>query len=372
MSPEIAPPPDRTAARKRRGFSPWVSDTPEGRSVQIGVMGTLLVHLIFLLFAPRLFLSSRGHEPPRRPMNRQFQVEFAPRPRPAPPKPRPRMRYVEANPNAPENIPDKTDNVSDRNQQVAQEKPTPNHKSDMPKLEGRKDVPNQQIVTGNLTKPQEETPPVPQVVPRPAAPNAVQRREQNPLTGFEKSQGSNPDGYATNVGRKPENQQSVPDRVEGAKEGPVIANFSYGMPQIDPKHPQPRHVLEQHVRPAVFAENKFGTSNVGVTALDSRWSNYGVYMKRLCETVQIEWDSILDETRPVVAPGNTVSVTFVLNSKGQITRVEKVDPSPGTSDAGARACASAITNRSPYGPWSDDMITVLGTEQTITFTFLYE
>jgi hypothetical protein len=374
MSTETAPPPETDAPRKRRAFSPWVADTPQGRSVQIGVMGTLLVHLIFLLFAPRLFLSERSHrEVPHRQMSRHFNVDLVPNPahRPPPP-PKPRMRYVEANPNAPENTPDKTNNVSDRNQQAAQEKPDLKHHNDTPTQEGRKDIPVQQIVTGNLSKPQPSEPQVPQVTPQPPAPNVVQRRERNPIVGFDKAEGSNPEGYASNIGRKPENQQNVPNPVTGSKEGPDIASFAAGIPQIDRKHPQQRRVLEQHVRPAVFAENKFGTSNVGVTGFDARWSNYGVYMKRLCEIVQIEWEHILDDTRPAVVSGNMVTVTFVLNSRGQVARIIKVDPAPGTSEGAKNACAAAISNPSPYGVWSDDMIAVLGSEQTISFTFFYE
>jgi hypothetical protein len=37
-----------------------------------------------------------------------------------------------------------------------------------------------------------------------------------------------------------------------------------------------------------------------------------------------------------------------------------------------KACAAAITARAPYGPWTDDMIAVLGEEQELTFVFYYQ
>ena len=37
-----------------------------------------------------------------------------------------------------------------------------------------------------------------------------------------------------------------------------------------------------------------------------------------------------------------------------------------------KACTSAITARAPYGPWTDDMIAVLGQSQELTFTFFYQ
>ena len=124
MSQDLAPPPPGPPTSKsRRRLAPWLSEKPETRSIQIGVLGTLLIHLLLLLFAPRLLRMDRGHAAAHPPANRKFNIELVPSP-PKPPPPAPaRMKYVEANPNAPENIPDKTNNVSDRNQQVAQEKP---------------------------------------------------------------------------------------------------------------------------------------------------------------------------------------------------------------------------------------------------------
>ena len=36
------------------------------------------------------------------------------------------------------------------------------------------------------------------------------------------------------------------------------------------------------------------------------------------------------------------------------------------------ACVSAITDRAPYGPWTDDMKAMLGSQQEMTFTFYYQ
>jgi len=37
-----------------------------------------------------------------------------------------------------------------------------------------------------------------------------------------------------------------------------------------------------------------------------------------------------------------------------------------------KACTSAITSRAPYGPWTEDMISVLGESQEMTFMFYYQ
>ncbi len=109
---------------------------------------------------------------------------------------------------------------------------------------------------------------------------------------------------------------------------------------------------------------------VGVPSVNVQWSNYGTYMQRLISTVQVSWDTIIDqnEIRPI--SGTEVSVTFVLNSDGEITRIVRHTPE-GRAPA-IDACVRAITAPSPYGPWTREMIATLGTEQEMTFTFYYE
>lgn len=376
MNSPVLPPP---APKKERKKAPlligWLSEIPERRSVQIGVLASIVLNLVALLVIPILFKPEPlppGQKRKPAPFNIRIAPQFMKKPQPkVPVKQLP--KFVEANPNAPENTPDKTNNVSDRNQQVAQEKPTPNGKSDMPALQGRKDVQSTQIVDGRLQRPQETpTPPEPVQQPQPkVAQQTPQRREQDTLSGFDKSLGKNAAGFGSNIAPKSDNPTAIPNKIEGTKDG-AMTPLAYTQVNIDRSHPKQRQSLDVHARPAIFKDNPFGTSNIGPVALDSRWSNYGVYMKRLIETVQAEWDGILLAAKEYPKPGSTVTITFILNSKGQIQKVVHVDSSPGTSDFGSRACGSALTNPSPYQPWTDDMIAVLGTEQQMTFTFYYE
>ena len=59
-----------------------------------------------------------------------------------------------------------------------------------------------------------------------------------------------------------------------------------------------------------------------------------------------------------------------MGDEGQITNIVNVDST--ASETGSRACVSAITDRAPYGPWTDDMKAVLGSQQEMTFTFYYQ
>ncbi|HTB80704.1 MAG TPA: hypothetical protein VK717_07440 [Opitutaceae bacterium] len=306
------------------------------------------------------------------PRTNQFNIELAPQEL-RQPKPPPPNRFVEANPDAPEHIPDKTQNFAAHNQQAAQPKPSPKTGNDHPETTGKKDIDSTQIVDGHLADKQPvPTPPEPATPPN-TTPKAAPIREQNPLTGHEKDEGEDKNAFGTNLGQVAENVQNVPNKVEGVKEAPLIEGANSTTPQIDPKHPMPRRTLsQQNVRPAIFADNPTGTSNIGLASWDARWSNYGQYLQQLIDTVQAQWDKLLTNAGSLPASGTHVVVTFRLKSDGTVSEILKVDGDAGK--LGETYCASAITipGTAPgYGKWTDDMVAILGDQQDLTFAFYY-
>jgi hypothetical protein len=371
MTSTVLPPPPASPDRRRPRVR--FSENPETRSVQIGLLGTILLHGLLLLLAPFFFrfVPTRTLRTP--PPPQEFNIELTQDdPAKEAPKPPP-SRFVETNPDAPENVPDKTNNFGAQNQQVAQEKPTPDGKNDRPALEGKKDLESSPIVSGQLVQQLEQTPspPAPETPPQEQT-VATPRLEQNPLSGSEKLEGDDKVAIGTNVAKASDRPESVPEKVAGVKDVPFFPGATTTQPQIDPQRPRPRPsiVAQQRARPAIFAENKFGTSNIGPIAFDARWSNYGAYLQRLIETVQIQWEHILSESRVYPTPGSTVEVKFILNSEGAVARIVNVEST--ATDAASRACMSAITERSPYGKWTDDMLAVLGEQQELTFKFFYQ
>ncbi len=215
---------------------------------------------------------------------------------------------------------------------------------------------------------------MPVAPPTPTKPAVVaaHRQAQNPLAGFEKTSGEDKDGYATNLAKSTNNAKLTPQKVEGESQDSLSQTETPVSPQIDRMHPQARHSLEQHARPAIFTDNDYGTSNAGITGIDARFSTYGVYLRRFFETVDTEWNGILAGRRTAVASGNYVAVDFKMNSKGEISEIVSVTPTPGTPDADVQACVAGIRDRSPYGAWTADMIATVGTETEMTITFYYE
>jgi hypothetical protein len=374
MNDSLVPTPPGVALRR---FAARLWSDPDTRSTLIGLAGVLLIHLFLWLVAPRIL--QMDHEPmpaQTRPAPKQFNIEIAEDMfKKVPPQVKPPLpnKFVETNPDAPENTPDKTTNFSDRNQQVAQEKPTPDGKSDRPATEGRKDIENAQIVSGRLQQPVESLPPVPPAVTTPnEASAAAPRAEQNPLPGFDKKEGEDKNAFGSNIAKIPTNVRPIPERIEGAKDVPLIEGATAMQPAIDPKRPRPRPsvVRTQNVRPAILQQNDFGTKNMGLVGYDAKWSAYGEYLRRLIDTVQMQWERIIIDRKVLAPSGTFVVVKFVLNAEGKVARIVNVENH--STEAGAGACVSGITDRAPYGPWTDDMKAMLGEEQELTFAFHYQ
>jgi hypothetical protein len=371
MSQTIVTPPLSHVVR-RALVRTW--EDPDSRSVLIGVLGTILIHLLLLLLGPRLLRSDAPHVLMRPHASaRQFSIEIAPDTFKKPPKPKPPMKFVETNPDAPENVPDNTNNFAARNQQVAQEKPTPNGKSDRPAMEGQKEIHSTQIVTGQLLKPMEQTPVPPSPDAKPSESKlTAPRLEQSPLTGIEKQIGEDATAFGSNIAKFAENPKNIPEKIDGLKNVPLIEGATAMQPAIDPHHPRarPQVVKTMQTRPAIFEENKVGTFNVGLRGIDAKWSNYGMYLQKMVEIIQVEFDKLNDESRIYPPSGSMVTVKFILDSEGKIARIISVESK--ATDAAARTCTSSITIPSPYGPWTDDMKAILGEEQELIFDFYYQ
>lgn len=359
----------------------WQAAQDEGDPESL-IKGVILAAIIWPLLILLLWLGTRhlgsqadstAFKASRKP---SFDIQMLPpdeflmprKPTPPPPK------FVETNPDAPENIPDKTNNIAAQNQQAAQEKPNPDGKDDHAATEGKKDWESNQIVSGQLTPPTEAPPPVPPPTPEVAAAlekAAEARKAENPLSGFEKREGLSETGYGMNKAPVTDKATAVPEKIEGVKDAPMtVGELSPSQKAIDPRKPQPRvQLTQQRVRPAIFAEDKVGTKNIGLAGYDARWSNYGAYLQRLVDSVQIQFDNIVNNSGVFPPTGTVVTIKFRMDSDGKITDILSAE-STGGEQAKSQSM-SAITARSPYGKWTDDMVAMLGDSQEFTWKFYY-
>lgn len=177
--------------------------------------------------------------------------------------------------------------------------------------------------------------------------------------------------------REKEDQQRQRERIEEKEEAErreieaksrttPSGELAASQPAIDPRRPRPRPtvVRTQKARPAIVSEDN------GLIGYDPKWRSYDGYLRRLTETVQMQWERIIINRNVLAPSGTSVVVKFALNFEGKVTRIVNVD-NHSTED-GARACVNSITDRAPYGPWTEDMNAMLGEEQVLTFAFRYQ
>ena len=352
----------RTGEQRRRP-APLMPGGAEGRSVPIGILATILLHAVLFLGTPATF--RKPYQAPPSAYPEELEFELTPEEQPEDP-----FRFVETNPDAPDNVPDDPKFFAAQNQQAAQENPTP-EESDMPTTEG-KDVPSTAIVTGERAEPMESANPGQQVQPSQQvaeAQNQSQPEALMPLPGFEKVEGEDEEGIGTNISQLEQNARPVDERVEGSDQ-PTQDQVVYATPESTPGRPspQPRPRL-QNTRPTVLANQPHGVSRAGQIGVDAKFSEFGDYLQELIEIVQAQWNAVLARTATYPVTGSKVVIRFTLSSDGVVTRIEEVEETAGKQ--GTYACLSAIQDRQPYRPWTKEMIAILGNEQTITFAFFY-
>jgi hypothetical protein len=352
-------------------------DDPVHRSIGIGIACTILFHLLLLWLSPQFGLNkfSGVHSGIAVKTNKGKTFDFQLEPMPPEPPKQNAMRYVDTNPDAPENTPDKTPNISNRNQQSAQ--PDPAKEKDP---ENRPSITNAQdqikndtsIVTGNLAKPQQGASGSPQVIKDDSKQTQEElkaRAEQTPLSGNEKNEGKSEDGIATNISKSKSPTTHADQEVEGAHDAKDPTGGLIAVNQTSKAQPKARPRLTAP-RSTILTNRVTGVQNVGILGMDAHWSEYGEYMHEMLEIIQTSWYRILEESRVSPPRGSHAVVTFKINSKGE-TEIVKVEDSDAGKQ-GVLSCTNAITAPQPYRKWTEQMISVLGDEQTITLSFYYQ
>jgi hypothetical protein len=100
------------------------------------------------------------------------------------------------------------------------------------------------------------------------------------------------------------------------------------------------------------------------------WIPYQAYLGHMLGAIQWKWEKLLIDQAEYPPIGTSVTVKFTLNAQGETSSVHKVY---GNSSAlGQEACMDAISHKTNYGKWTDQMIADLGTSQDITIAFYYQ
>ncbi len=304
------------------------------------------------------------------------------------------VRFVEANPQVPENPPDPTVQESTRDQQAAQPEPAPPAEAPAPQRDS--EVESQTIVprgeapeplepgiygspAAEPTPPEVEVPPAPAEAPgRPLPPRERELPEwvEPPVTG-----------PGVEIPEPVEGEPDPPEPAPAEEEVPKVLDLrpGGGEPQrpAEPREetaaaepaprgreaqPLPRRRVGADVLEAPLNRSEASAPRRGRLSVDSRVTDYGAYTQRMLEAIQQEWFRLIREVQ-VSTNFSRVDTVFTVDASGSITDVRITDSTAG--DLASVICLDAIYGRAPYGEWTASMRERLGGQTEVEITFHY-
>lgn len=356
--------PVRMRRRPVPGAAPFFLAATRWKSIVTGVLGTLVVHVALMAVLPDRLTSPRSGE-----QRAARSIDFVfPEPEEEVPEPLPE-EYVATNPDVPSNPPDETRNFASRDQQAAQEEPPESETpEETPRVEGE-ELRSQNIVEGNPEPalPQGGGAPSERELARvedfPAVP------ERRPVPGLDDPE---PDPEESGVAAEADVEEPGDDEtrtigINVPDEQRMSPDEATRRASAERPRPSPRPTLPR-THSAPVAERPGTSSRLGEIAIDARRSEFGSYLERMLEAIERQWHSLARSHAGVADSASRVRIRFKLDAAGHVEILE-VDSS--ASHTGTLICQDAIEARAPFGDWSEDMISVLGDEQTMTITFHY-
>lgn len=369
---------------------------PNWKLILLGVLGSIFAHLFMWVLIPDamlLYNEDKGNE------FREFEITLAPAEEKIDPN------YVPINPEDFSNPPDETNNFSSENAQAANEKVPDELNTDTPYLEGQSEEFTHLNEGAPATVVSTEVPPQPEESQKNSQDEPNQQESEEKLFRLEQEESSEnqapdrirPDAFEDEqiseegplslpeVPEIPEDHDKTEffeSETEGNEEGKTLVSGEYqkeqhASPETEnptqnqnsnqpPRKPQPR-VNMRAGGPTLLS--KIGVKRIASQAnYSAEFSEFGVYLAQLFETIGIEWYILVDQNR-LAEKKSSVVVEFKINQYGEVLDIVIIE---ATSSYQAQLiCSAAVTNRAPYGDWTEDMKSMLNEPETIRLTFHY-
>lgn len=283
------------------------------------------------------------------------------------------MRFVEANPEAPENVPDRSKNYSYRNQQAADLNTSLIESSDKPFVDGVEQ--SQKIMKGQF--PQEAVNEVSHEL------NSTQQATKEriitpvvPLKGIDRPEFLLPKINAELA----DSGSAILDSVDQIAAGSLDGNLQLYKPKeaLEVAETTPttstnnakfRPRLDPKLLPGPLMQSASSASRRGQIAIDSTFSEFGEYQQQFFAPVLGGWYQEIEFYQPIDVSAR-VLVSLTLHSDGRVSSVKALETS--ATEIATMICESAIAKRSPFRPWTKEMVEVFGKERTLTVLFIYQ
>ena len=132
--------------------------------------------------------------------------------------------------------------------------------------------------------------------------------------------------------------------------------------------PMVRPKLSSEITKGPTMQSQASANKFGVIALDASFSEFGEYEQQFYSALQVGWYNEVAFYKPLDS-GTEVSISFILKSDGSIHSVSVLSTTAGL--IATTLCESAITKRSPFRPWTQEMIQVFGEQKELRVRFYY-
>ena len=344
----------------------------------------LMLHLGLVLVVPPDLLMSKSLS--NRVTEAELEIEFVP-PVLIPPD---ELKFVEANPEAPENKPDRQDQYSFRDQQAA-DMSEREELLDAPDVEGEED--SQKIVQGLPAEAQPLPPGTysPRIqpgegegseggTPGQLVETVVAPPQPMPTPDFLQQEAREDDGAASSIDLQGDAQELVEHPTETTpiqvykptertqpSEQAQVGDGAGGLPDAKPM-PRARPRLDPNLLAGPLMRSVGAASRRGSLAIDATFSEFGEYQQQFFAALQLGWYQEIEFFQPIDTAAR-VLVRFTMKADGSIHAIETLHSS--ASEVATVICESAISKRSPFRPWTKEMVEVFGEERTLTVAFNY-
>ena len=308
---------------------------------------------------------------------REMEVKWEPESFPRSLKP----RFVEANPDAPENPPDETDNFSFRDQQAAQaEDFAPESASETPKIEGEKPNSQKIVPDGDPVAPSE---PLPLVA---VDSDTIRDFERGSPVGKDEDT-ANPVDASSELEKVDDDEGTTVKKVE-AKENdaesrrqlvltdiPDKSSITAVDPSLRPNPkptPRPRPRISADLIRGPIMSTVSNAPRIGKIAIECRLHPYGAYVQEMLQAIEDQWSQLARGSRQFLRRDRLptkVTLRFTLDADGRINKLHQLHESGDSVPV--EICRQAILSREPFGKWSPKMIEDFGTSDEVTINFLY-
>lgn len=340
----------------------------------VAVVYTLVAHLLVLWLVPRdlevpaILAEERA--------SKTIAIRLAPQEDPAL-----EGQFIRAPLDVPEEIPDETPFFSDRNQRAAQEQMVPPNPENQPAVEGDNPDSNR-VVQGDPF--QQDIPTPPSSAGSEGGGSPLQQREAAPQQEIQEAETpealvmepSAEEGLraepepVTDPSEEAETareQVRVESREDGRGQDQVTTPAAQGGEQSQTPRPRPRVVRDNSFGP--LRQSTSGAVSVGRVSVDSNYSEFGDYWRRVAEIIERRWNMLIYESRSSFTRGTAVSIEFALTREGRVVDAKVIEATAGR--LAETFSMDAITSQAPYEPWSPEMI-LTGEQQMLQrVTFYY-